>query len=209
MQAFHDTRFPLGVSFGATGGPEWKNEIVALTSGHEQRNARWASSRHHYDAGTGVRSLADLEDVLTFFEARRGSLHAFRFRDPFDHQSATAGKPISATDQFLGQGDGKQAVFQLQKHYGDYSRPITKPNAGSVRVAVGGVEKQEPADFVTDLLTGQIAFQAGRIPSAGSEVSAGFAFDVPVRFDADRLTISIKSFQAGEIPTISIVEVKT
>lgn len=208
MQAFHDVRFPLGVSFGATGGPEWKNEIVALTSGHEQRNARWACSRHHYDAGTGVRSLADLEAVLSFFEARRGSLYAFRFRDPFDHQSCTAGKPIAATDQVLGQGDGSQAAFQLQKRYDDHIRPITKPQMGSVRVAVSGVEKLEPADFVTDLLTGKIAFQAGQIPPSGSVVTAGVAFDVPVRFDTDRLTISIKSFQAGEIPTIPIIEVK-
>ncbi len=208
MQAFHDIRFPLGVSFGATGGPEWKNEIVSLTSGHEQRNARWAASRHHYDAGTGVRSLADLETVLTFFEARRGSLHAFRFRDPFDHQSSTAGKPIAATDQALGQGDGKQAIYQLRKHYGDHIRPITKPQVGSVRVAVAGAEKREPTDFVVDVLTGRIVFQPGRLPPAGSVVTAGFAFDVPVRFDADRLTISIKSFQAGEIPTIPIIEVK-
>lgn len=208
MQAFHDVRFPLGVSFGATGGPEWKNEIVALTSGHEQRNARWAASRHHYDAGTGVRSLADLEEALGFFEARRGSLHAFRFCDPFDHQSCAAGKPIAATDQDLGAGDGTQAVFQLQKRYGDYGRTITKPVPGSVRVAVGGIEKQEPADFAVDVLTGQIMFQPGRIPPAGSIVTAGFAFDVPARFDADRLTISVKSFKAGEIPTIPIIEVK-
>ncbi|QND52401.1 DUF2460 domain-containing protein [Phyllobacterium sp. 628] len=208
MQAFHDVRFPLGVSFGATGGPEWKNEIVPLTSGHEQRNARWANARHHYDAGTGLRSLGDLEDVLNFFQARRGSLYAFRFRDPFDHQSCATGRLAAATDQLLGQGDGKQTTFALLKHYGDHTRPITKPQAGSVRVAVDGVEKHESVDFGTDLLTGNIAFQAGQIPSAGSVVTAGFAFDVPARFDADRLTISIKSFKVGEIPTIPIVEVK-
>ena len=54
MTGFHDVRFPTGVSFGATGGPEWRNEIVPLTSGLEQRNARWAQSRRHYDAGTGI-----------------------------------------------------------------------------------------------------------------------------------------------------------
>ncbi|RZS88562.1 uncharacterized protein (TIGR02217 family) [Phyllobacterium myrsinacearum] len=209
MEAFHDARFPLGISFGATGGPEWKNEIVALTSGHEQRNARWASSRHHYDAGTGVRSLTDLETVLGFFEARRGSLYAFRFRDPFDHQSCAAGKPMTATDQHLGSGDGKQAVFQLQKRYGDYRRTITKPVPGSVRIAVAGLEKQEPADFTVDALTGQVMFKPDRVPPAGTDVTAGFAFDVPARFNADRLTVSIKSFKAGEIPTIPIIEVKT
>ncbi len=87
FSSFHDEVFPLAVSFGATGGPERRNEIVSLTSGREKRNLRFSQSRHHYDAGTGVRSLDDLHDVLAFFEARRGSLHAFRFRDPFDMKS--------------------------------------------------------------------------------------------------------------------------
>jgi uncharacterized protein (TIGR02217 family) len=99
MQAFHDVRFPLGVSFGATAGPEWRNEIVTLTSGFEKRNARWAHSRRHFDAGTGLRSLDDLKSVLAFFEARRGSLHSFRFRDPFDFSSAAGSFAPSFTDQ--------------------------------------------------------------------------------------------------------------
>ncbi|WP_114432071.1 DUF2460 domain-containing protein [Phyllobacterium bourgognense] len=208
MTAFHDVRFPTGVSFGATGGPEWRNEIVPLTSGFEQRNSRWAQSRHHYDAGTGLRSLADLDDVMTFFEARRGSLHAFRFRDPFDHLSCRSGKMVAPGDQFLGNGDGTNAAFQLVKRYGDYVRPITKALGGSVRAAVNGVEKTEALDFVVELITGKVIFQPGKIPPAGATVTAGFGFDVPARFDTDRLTISIKSFKAGEIPTIPIIEVK-
>jgi uncharacterized protein (TIGR02217 family) len=208
MAVFHDVRFPAGVSFGATGGPEWRNEIVPLTSGFEQRNARWAQSRRHYDAGTGVRSLADLDEVMTFFEARRGSLHAFRFRDPFDHLSCRSGKKPEAGDQHLGKGDGIKGRFQLVKHYGEYVRTITKAQGGSVRVAVNGVEKLEARDFTVELITGQIIFGNDRIPPTGARVTAGFSFDVPSRFDTDRLTISIKSFAAGEIPTIPIVEVK-
>src|SRR5690606_31780221 len=90
LSAFHDVTFPLAISFGATGGPEHRNEIVRMTSGEEVRNARFAHSRRRYDAGTGIASLADLYEVIAFFEARRGSLHAFRFRDPFDSRS---GKP--------------------------------------------------------------------------------------------------------------------
>jgi uncharacterized protein (TIGR02217 family) len=208
MTAFHDVRFPTGVSFGATGGPEWRNEIVPLTSGFEQRNARWAQSRHHYDAGTGVRSLADLDDVMTFFEARRGSLYAFRFRDPFDHLSGKPGRAITSGDQPLGPGDGGNTKFQLVKHYGLYQRKITKPEGGSVRVAVDGDEKREAVDFDIDLASGTVTFKQGKIPPAGATITAGFGFDVPVRFDTDRLTISIKSFKAGEIPTIPIIEVK-
>lgn len=103
---FHDVLFPLPVSFGATGGPERRNEIVRLTSGREKRNARFSQSRRSYDAGSGVRSLEDLYDVLAFFEARRGSLNAFRFRDPFDMKSCRPSAEPSALDQALGTGDG-------------------------------------------------------------------------------------------------------
>lgn len=208
MEAFHDVRFPLGVSFGATGGPEWRNEIVTLTSGMEKRNARWAHSRRHFDAGTGLRSLDDLKAVLAFFEARRGSLHGFRFRDPFDFSSATGTAAPSPFDQPIGTGDGAKRHFQLTKRYEAYDRPIRRPVSGSVLIAVNGVRLAEGEAFSVDSATGVVAFQQDYVPANGAAVTAGFLFDVPVRFDTDRLMASIASFQAGEIPSIPIVEVK-
>lgn len=207
LSSFHDVSFPLGVSFGATGGPEWRNEIVGLTSGHEKRNARWSMSRRFYDAGTGLRSLNDLRDVLRFFEARRGSLYAFRFRDPFDHLSSEQDAPPQATDQFLGCGDGTMRQFQLAKHYGDYQRIITKPVPETVQLAVDGVTLVADA-FSVNWQTGIVEFHERHVPPPQAKVTAGFLFDVPVRFDTDRLSASIASFKAGEIPSIPIVEVK-
>jgi uncharacterized protein (TIGR02217 family) len=159
LTSFHDVRFPAAISFGATGGPERRNEIVQLTSGREKRNARFAQSRHHYDAGTGVRSLADLHDILDFFEARRGSLHAFRFRDPFDMKSCRPGEAPSALDQVLGTGDGTATRFALVKRYGDgdnaYIRRISKPVSGSLKLAVVGVET---TDFSFDEATSEVVF---------------------------------------------------
>lgn len=209
IEAFHDVRFPLGVSFGATGGPQWRNEIVTLTSGLEQRNARWAHSRRHFDAGTGLRSLDDLKTVLAFFEARRGSLYAFRMRDPFDYSSASGNKSPSHIDQPLGTGDGVRTQFQLIKHYETYQRPITRPVAGSVLIAINGIPVPGDEAYTIDLTTGRITFTPEYRPQTGDVLSAGFLFDVAVRFDTDRLTASIASFQAGEIPSIPIVEVKT
>ncbi|WP_127840830.1 TIGR02217 family protein [Brucella melitensis] len=208
VEAFHDVRFPLGVSFGATGGPEWRNEIVTLTSGLEKRNARWAHSRRHFDAGTGLRSLDDLRMVLAFFEARRGSLHAFRFRDPFDFSSATGKASLSAFDQPLGTGDGVAVHFQLRKNYESYDRPITLPVPGSVVIGVDGVKVPEGEAFTVDPLTGIVTFTPDYLPARDVPVTSGFLFDVPARFDTDRLTASIASFQAGKIPSIPIVEVK-
>ncbi|MCB1420196.1 MAG: TIGR02217 family protein, partial [Notoacmeibacter sp.] len=111
MTAFHDVRFPVSLGFGATGGPERRNEIVTLTSGREKRNQRLAHARRRYDAGTGMRSLEDLQLLAAFFEARRGSLHAFRFRDPFDWSSAAPGQLPGVLDQQIGTGDGARTEF--------------------------------------------------------------------------------------------------
>lgn len=209
---FHDVRFPLAISFGATGGPERVNEIVRLQSGHERRNQRHALSRRRYDAGTGVRSIDDLEEALMFFEARRGSITAFRFRDPFDWKSCGLAATPTSLDQPIGTGDGTTRIFRLAKSYGSgpeaYVRPIAKPVAGSVRIAVGGIEA--PAgDVVVDPLTGVITFAQDAIPPNGAEITAGFEFDVAVRFDAAHLTMSLASFRAGQIPHIPLVEVVT
>ncbi|KAB2654993.1 TIGR02217 family protein [Brucella tritici] len=208
IEAFHDVRFPLGVSFGSTGGPEWRNEIVTLTSGMEKRNARWAHSRRHFDAGIGLRSLDDLRQVLAFFEARRGSLHAFRFRDPFDFSSAFGSAPPEVSDQRIGVGDGEKTSFPLVKHYETYDRRITHPVAGSVLVGANGVTLPNGEAFSVDHATGTVSFSPDYLPAPGAIITAGFLFDVPVRFDTDRLTASIASFQAGEIPSIPIIEVK-
>jgi len=211
FQSFHEVQFPVAVSFGATGGPVRRNEIVALTSGHERRNARFADSRRSYDAGTGLRSLDDVYDVVAFFEARRGSLHGFRFRDPFDMKSCRPDQAPAATDQAIGTGDGAAADFQLSKTYGSgddaYVRAIAKPVAGSVRVAVGGVEREEGVDFTVDAASGVVTFLPGHLPAADAAVTAGFEFDVPVRFDTEQVTVSLAGFRSGQIPAIPLVEV--
>ncbi len=206
MLSFHDVRFPLAVSFGATGGPERRNEIVLLTSGRERRNQRFAHSRRRYDAGTGLRSLEDLYDVVAFFEARRGSLAGFRFRDPFDWKSCRPGETPGALDQALGAGDGTRTAFQLVKRYGEGAeaeeRPITAPVAATVRIAVAGVETE---DFAVDDATGVVTFEDA--PAEGAQVTAGYEFDVPVRFDTDRIETSLTAFRAGQIPSIPMVEI--
>ena len=211
IASFHDVIFPLPVSFGATGGPERRIEVAELTSGREQRNARQAHSKRRYDAGTGIQSINDLRQVISFFEARRGKLTAFRFRDPFDNSSRDDGLAATPADQPLGTGNGTQARFKLAKTYGSgadaYARPIRKPVSGSLRVAVAGVEKTIVSQFIFDDAAGEIVFSAGSIPSNGQAVTAGYEFHVPVRFDADQLSASLTAFKAGQVPTIPLAEV--
>lgn len=210
MTVFHEVRFPLRLALGVSGGPERITDIVNLSNGREARNARWRHSRRSYDAGSGIRSVRDLYAVLAFFEARGGELYGFRFRDPVDHQSVAPGEAISPTDQVIGAGDGVTRTFQLVKTYADVAassvRTIAKPVAGTVRVAIDGVE-QESARYALELTTGLVIFAENAIPAAGAIVTAGFAFDVPVRFAASRIDIDLSAFQAGRIPTIPMIEI--
>lgn len=208
--AFHDVRFPVALSVGSTGGPERRTEIVTLASGREERNGAWADSRRRYDAGLGLRTLDELAEVLAFFEARRGQLHAFRWKDWLDCKSCAPSAEISAADQSLGVGDGTTFRFALTKRYASgghvYLRPIRKPEAGTLRVAVDGAELAEGAGFAFDDAAGEVVLTAP--PAAGQAVTAGYAFDVPVRFDTDRIEASLSALEAGEIPSIPVVEVR-
>ncbi len=211
MIDFHEVRFPLDVSVEGRGGPERRTEIVALGSNREQRNARWAHSRRRYEAGYGVKSLAQLAQVIDFFEERRGRLIGFRWRDRADFCSGPPGAAPTAQDQPLGAGDGINKTFQLVKIYGGvfapYVREIAKPVSGSLRIAVGGVEKTPGADYSVNVATGVVTFVDKAIPPAGAPVTAGFLFDVPVRFDTDFLEIDMQAFEAGAIPRIPIIEI--
>ena len=206
--AFHNIRFPLDVSLGARGGPERATDIVTLSSGREERNSRWAQSRRRYNAGYGVKSRAGMQAVLAFFEERRGRFHSFLWRDGLDQSSNGGDGTPTPTDQVIGAGDGTTTAFQLSKTYGasfdPYIRSITKPVAGSVRVAVDGTELT--TGFSVDVLTGLVTLAAA--PAVGEAVTAGFLFDVPVRFDIDRLDIELTNFDAANAPSIPLIEVR-
>ncbi|CUX16344.1 MULTISPECIES: TIGR02217 family protein [Agrobacterium] len=210
MAAFHEVRFPLRLALGVSGGPVRRTDIVNLSNGRENRNQRWRNARRAYDAGSGIRSVADLYEVMAFFEARRGELYGFRFRDPVDFKSCPPGETPAATDQRIGTGDGVTTGFQLLKTYADaggsFSRRIDKPIEGSVIVSVEGV-KAASSDLSVDHASGMVTFRAGRAPPAGAAIRAGFEFDVPVRFAIDRIDINVTAFEAGRIPSIPLMEI--
>jgi uncharacterized protein (TIGR02217 family) len=208
---FHEVRFPLAVALGGSGGPERKTEIVTTGSGREERIARWVHAKRKYDAGTGVKTIAALAEIVTFFEERRGRLFGFRWRDRLDWKSCTVTAQVSANDQVIGTGNGTKAAFQLVKTYGGafapYVRPITKPVSGTVKFAVAGIAKVLGVDADVDVATGILTFKPGKIPANGAVVTAGFEFDVPVRFDTDVFEVDFAAFVAGEIPKIPLVEI--
>lgn len=206
--AFHDVRFPDNISRGARGGPERRTQIVELASGDEERNASWANSRRRYDVAYGIRRADDLAAVVAFFEARNGRLHGFRFKDWGDHKSCLPSGTPAPTDQVIGTGDGTTTAFQLVKRYVSGSqtwvRTITKPVAGSVTVALN--DASQASSWSVDTTTGVITFTTA--PGGGVAITAGFEFDVPVRFDTDALDVTLDLERLGSITSIPLLEIR-
>lgn len=203
VESFDEVRLPARLAFGSTGGVERRTEVVQLASGHERRSTPWAFGRRRYLIGAGLRSLDDMATLTAFFEARQGRLRGFRFKDFADFKSGLPSQGVTAGDQEIGLGDGVNTRFQLRKAYGAAWREISKPVAGTVRVAVNGVEV---SGFEVDAATGEVTL--AQAPALGVVVTAGFQFDVPVRFDTDRLDVTLESFEAGRMAAVPLIEVR-
>jgi uncharacterized protein (TIGR02217 family) len=205
--SFHEVQFPTTISRGSSGGPRRLTDIVTLRSGYEKRNIVWEDSLREYNAGLGIQQLEQLYDVLAFFEARRGRLYGFRWKDWADYKSSDPVGSVSSIDQNIGTGDGTTTAFQLRKTYSDsagsYTRIIKKPVSGTVVAAIGGTPT---TSFTVNTVTGIITFSSP--PTSGASVTAGFEFDVPVRFDNDTIITNVELFNVGSIPTVNIVEIK-
>jgi len=208
--SFHEIRFPAAISRGSCGGPERRTQVVALASGHEERNQQWADSRRRYDAGSGIKTADELHETIAFFEERRGRAYGFRWKDWSDFKSCAPLADPAATDQAIGTGDGLTTVFQLVKVYGTahlpWTRTVAKPVSGTIRIALDGIEQAVVTDFAVDVATGLVTFVDA--PGVGVAITAGFEFDVPVRFDTDRISVDLASFRHGDIPEIPVVEVR-
>ena len=206
--AFHEVRFPDNISRGARGGPERRTQIVEMASGDEERNGSWADSRRRYDASYGIRKADDLAAVTAFFEARCGWIDGFRWKDWADYKSGLPSAGTLASDQPIGTSSGAATTFQLVKRYTSgaqsWTRIITKPVAGTVALSLNGVP--QITGWTINTTTGVVSFAVP--PALGVAITAGFEFDVPVRFDTDTLDVTLDFERLGSITSIPLIEVR-
>jgi len=198
--AFIEVRFPTAIAYGSAGGPEYSTDIVITQSGYEQRNANWSQARARYNVAHGVKTQAQLDTLIAFFRARKGRADGFRFKDWTDYQ---------VTAQLIATGDGTTTVFQLVKSYLSggvtESRIVSKPVSGTVNLYLNGT-LQAGSAYTLDITTGLVTFHTA--PAGSVAVSADFQFDVPVRFDTDRLSATIDSYGSNSWHDIPLVEVR-
>lgn len=197
--SFIEVQFPVDISYGSKGGPEYSTDIVMTSGGHEQRNSNWASPRLRYNVSYGVKTETQLSTLLAFFRARKGRSIGFRFKDWSDYK---------AIGQILGTGNGTVTTFQLIKNYTSGSitetRTIKKPVAGTINIYVNSV--LQTSGVTTSTTTGVVTFTTP--PVNGAIISADFEFDVPVRFDNDMLSASLDTYGIHSVQDITLIEVR-
>ena len=208
--SFFDQQFPTGIALGAQGGPLELTNIIVVGSGAEARRARWADTGGEWDISTGIKNDTNLHELISFFRICRGSFRGFRFKDWLDYTSSIKNSPITNADQNIGTGDGSNTSFPLTKIYTfageSVTRTILKPVVGTVVVAINGVAQTEGTDFLVDYSLGIIHFFAA--PANGLAVTAGFEFDVPARFESDKLDVIGLMHDLSQAQAIIIRELK-
>ena len=201
--AFLDIKFPVEISYGSKGGPEFNTTVLELASGFEKRNINWSKVRSKYDAQQGIKIADQMTQLLDFFYVAQGKAHSWRYKDWLDFT-------ISA--QNIGTGDGTTHVFQLKKLYQfssyAYLRNITKPVVGTLTgMTVGGVAKTETTHFTVNYTTGKITFITA--PAAAAAIVLAYVeFDTHCRFDTDHMDVTQEFWQTSSWPSIPLVEIK-
>jgi uncharacterized protein (TIGR02217 family) len=190
---FKDHPFPLAIAKGSSGGPGFNTTVVPLASGDEGRNINWSMSRAEYDISTGIRNREDMALVQAHFYVMYGKAYSFPFRDWADYQAAdVAMVMVSST------------VFQLVKRYtigaDEFIRTITKPIVSTVAIKVSG---SPVTPSVINRLTGLVTFAS----PPGATPTATFQFDVPVRFDTDKLPVQNNAYSQLTVTSIPLIEV--
>ena len=196
--AFHEIRFPDDISYGSGGGPEFSTDIIITQGGFEKRNSNWANARARYNVAHGVKTETQLAELIAFFRARKGRAHGFHFKDWTDYQ---------ITGQVIGTGNGTQTTFQLIKDYtssNTETRTILKPVSGTVNIYINAV--LQTSGVTVDVTTGIVTFSSA--PSVDVIISADAEFDVPVRFDTDRLSASLDQYGSHSWLDILLVEIR-
>lgn len=212
--SFVEVQFPPSISMGATGGPRFNTSITQLSSGTEQRNINWTHARGEWDVSHGLKTDAQINELIDFFNARQGKAYGFRFKDWSDYRLPRWIETPGDLDAIpvLFTTNGATRTFQLTKAYGSgsvtYVRPITKPTVGSLQLLNNGVQMTPVTDFAVDTTTGIVTLSTAIAATTGHLIAGSCEFDVPVRFDTDDMKITVTMVDNYSWNAIPIVEIR-
>lgn len=161
-----------GVTIDIRRAPEWQSTIQTSVSGRSLGLTAYSYPLWKYRLSyeflrTGA--LAELEQIVAFFNLHRGRTDTWLF---FDSDDGTV------VDQQIALGDGSTTSFQLVRAIGGYIEPIFNVKQFN-NVKVGGT----PTGAYSNAGGGRILFAAP--PASGQPITWSGQFYRRCRFDAD------------------------
>ena len=219
MPAFHEVRFPELISWGGRGGAAYDTTVVEFATGKEQRNQNWSRGRMEWDVAHGVKIQEDLDELVAFFRARRGRAHGFRYKDWSDFKLVQEALQNSVDDTLAG--DGSTTLFNVVRTYELVSPP---PASADVNKEIRRLFKLrggagDPLSVLTeefrvggtpvspslvDRNSGEVTFSTP--PGIGVVADVTTEYDVPVRFDMDRMSVELIDFNSFTWGAVSVKE---
>lgn len=197
-------RFPDSIAYGTSFGPEYFTWVTALGSGYQVADSRWYDSLHRFNVMMPVEKKEEADLLLTLFHVCKGRAKGFRIRDWLDYQATTSTGRLGEADT----APGGVTVFQLTKKYAfgaeTYYRPIKKPT--TVAIYKNGVLQTLTTHYTINLTTGLVTFVSA--PTIGDSLHWVGEFDVPVKFEIDRLQINGRTYGVWDFGQIPIVEMR-
>jgi len=189
--AFVETpRFPDAIARGTQFGPGYSTSKARNLGGYEVSNQNWSMPLYEGDVSHACKTQALIDNLLAFFHGVAGMHNGFRFKDFADFDASGAeGTVVSLS----------ASTWQMYKTYTygalTATRKIQKPVSATVSVAGGG-------SYTVDYTTGIITKNSGADPTSWTG-----QFDVPVRFNVDRLLpigITSSLYNLSPIPIVEI-----
>lgn len=209
--SFHEVSMPHLIAFGAVGGAEFSTGVIEFFNGEEVRIQNRENSLASWDVAHGVRKPAEMDALVRFFRERRGKANGFRFKDFTDYKltdeqvcqnsvDLTFVGDASTTVFFVGQTYDQDAV---NTEFRRTNKLVTSPADVPEVIYLDSVS--QGAGFTMDRNNGTITFDVA--PGAGVVVAYEGEFDVPVRFETDKMNISLDDFNAQSWSGIPIKEI--
>lgn len=168
----------------------YSTRLTVVDSGAEQRVSLWSHGRLSFEIGYTANPV-DFSVIIAFFRARKGRAFGFRFKDWSDYK---------AVNEPIGSGTSGQLLKTYTDAGGSEVRRITKPVDGSVIIKNSLAATMT---FTLDVTTGLYTITS---PTSPPYTWSG-QFDVPVRFDVDKLSFVQDSIGSRTLQSLPIVEV--
>lgn len=192
-------RFDFCPALGAVAEPQYRVIPIRVASGREKRGRGWTYPLVRLTYTVGPREETEIQDALKWFHGTSGGAIGFRAVDRSDYKSCyVSDTPLNTDQPLLDIGGG---LHQLIKRYQVgldqdnqpvyQDRPIYKPVPSTVILSGAG----------------SVDYQTGIVTGASPGTTAGFEYDLPVRFEPS-FPVELISRRIQSV-SFSLIELRT